>query len=686
MAVVEPYAEQPEAQSAHDAELVTNAYAPSPSSVEEEAPGPPPPGRWLYSDKNLDPTDADSPNPLDALSLGAYADALALLMDWKETSTPLTIAINGPWGSGKTSLAKMAEARLPIGSDWDAPHVICWFDAWANDDAPHLGAAFAAAVAKEANKRRRWWVRLVMPLPSAMLSPEQRWWRRLWLVVLAVVLAAAAVFWPTGSSLLSPFLHPGATVDTLGHGATAARLAWPALIVAIIVMAQKLTPSIQGVARWIDDPGSEAARGSMQEANQQLRRLIKQALRDKRRFMIFVDNLERCRPPRAVEVCEVVSQLIGHPQVVTVLIGDMDTIALSAEIKYAALESLAPEYGGVSGSVPAGARKPVGSYGRAYLEKLIQIQLRLPPPLPKGLRDMLVPVAGERPAFPAQISDSRRRFEWAMSPKTFTSRVSRFSIYVLGGAVTTFAVTIGIYLLSGQASGLLKHVASSTWTAVVTGGIGVVTALWQVASDALQRMRKERKRNQLDDAVKTEIEPTEMVVRPDAVNKLAQQVGNIEEGDVRRRLRQRIISNNDLRAELDRAVLDVLPLSPRAAKRMFNHAHLLLDIGVERGIFASNPGLTAGQLAAWVALNERWPSVAACITRDPTLVGRLEDVARQTALVAGPEQLAKLENEIGITGLDAELLDYLRRTDSLVRVVRLLVNFSPDSDETLATA
>jgi KAP family P-loop domain len=89
-------------------------------------------GRWLYADKPLEPGDPD------ALNFGAYADALALVMDWKETSTPLTIAINGPWGSGKTSLAKMTEARLPIGSDWDAPHVICWFDAWANDDAPHL--------------------------------------------------------------------------------------------------------------------------------------------------------------------------------------------------------------------------------------------------------------------------------------------------------------------------------------------------------------------------------------------------------------------------------------------------------------------------------------------------------------------------------------------------------------------
>ena len=236
-------------------------------------------------------------------------------------------------------MAKMAEARLSIGSDWDAPHVVCWFDAWANDDAPHLGAAFAAAVASTANKQRRWWVRMAMPLPSVMLTPEQRWRRRLWLGVLTVALAAAAIFWPTGGSLLTPMLHPGATVSGLGHGTAVTRLAWPLLVVAVIVLAQWLAPSIQGIARWIDNPGSEAARGSMQDASRQLRRLINQALRGKRRFMIFVDNLERCRPPRAVEVCEVVSQLIGHPEVVTVLIGDMDTIALSAEIKYAALES-----------------------------------------------------------------------------------------------------------------------------------------------------------------------------------------------------------------------------------------------------------------------------------------------------------------------------------------------------------
>jgi hypothetical protein len=667
MAVAQPDGDPPKVVEA-TAVKVGSALPSSEASISAE----PSTGRWLYADKPLEPGDEDP------LGFGAYADALALLMDWKDTSTPLTIAINGPWGSGKTSLAKMAEARLPIGSDWDAPHVICWFDAWANDDAPNLGAAFAAAVAKGVNRQRRWWVRLVVPLPSVMLSPEQRWRRRLWFGVLAVVLAAAAVFWPTGGSLLSPFLHPGATVSGMGHGTAATRLAWPLLAVAVIVLAQKLAPSVQGVARWIDNPGSEAARGSMQDASRQLRRLIAQALRGKRRLMIFVDNLERCRPPRAVEVCEVVSQLIAHPEVVTVLIGDMDTIALSAEIKYAALESIAQGTTGTQGpggTPGAGSVGPAGAYGRAYLEKLIQIQLRLPPPLLGDLRKMLVPVAGERPAFPPDVS------EWEVGSRAggvpdgaaFESR--RHSRVV--GLVAFLAIVGLSVLLPKDLFGLPEWVSG-----FFAGALGTVAAaVWQLIGERNAEHRRERTRIALDEAVSSEVEVTETALRPDAVEKLAHRVSNIGERDIRRRMRQLIISNNELRAELDRAVLEVLPLSPRAAKRMFNHAHLLLDIGVERGIFATQPGLRAGQLAAWVALTERWPSVAAAIISDPTLMGRLEEAARQTGPNLRPEQLVRIEQETGIIGLDSSLLEYLRRTDSIVPCVHLLVNFSPETDE-----
>jgi len=646
-------------------------------------------------------------------------------MDWKDTSTPLTIAINGPWGSGKTSLAKMAEARLPIGSDWDAPHVVCWFDAWANDDAPHLGAAFAAAVASAVNKQRRWWVRLAMPLPSVMLSPEQRWRRRLWLGVITGALATAAVFWPTGGSLLTPLLHPGATFSKLGHGTAAARLAVPVLLVAVIALAQRLAPSIQGIARWIDSPGSEAARGSMQDASRQLRRMINQALRGKRRLMIFVDNLERCRPPRAVEVCEVVSQLIGHPEVVTVLIGDMDTIALSAEIKYAALESLSLGTPGTPGPGAAPritARGPAGSYGREYLEKLIQIQLRLPPPRLGDLRRMLVPVAGERSAFPSNLDTqapgllgavardaaSQGRTPSRLRPRVRTSGTIAILILV---ALPLLPLNIPSWIL-----GILTGVA------VLVLGIS-----FELTTERNSERRKERTRTALDKEVRDVVKPTKTALNPDDVQELVQWLDKNMEVDlarasalagsdlplpdaqelaqylldkqmeadfvrastlaatVRRRMRQRIISNTDLRTKLDRAVLEVLPLSPRAAKRMFNHAHLLLDIGVERGIFDTEPRLQPRQLAAWVALNERWPSVAAAIASDSTLLARLEQAAKQTAQQdLRPDQLAALETDMGITGLDRSLLDYLRRSDSLVSCVRLLVNFLPDTDQSSA--
>jgi hypothetical protein len=49
-----------------------------------------------------------------------YADALALLVNDRDTSTPLTVAISGPWGAGKTSLAGLLEFRLQVEQYWRA--------------------------------------------------------------------------------------------------------------------------------------------------------------------------------------------------------------------------------------------------------------------------------------------------------------------------------------------------------------------------------------------------------------------------------------------------------------------------------------------------------------------------------------------------------------------------------------
>jgi hypothetical protein len=54
------------------------------------------------SDTSLPPvSDARSgTTKQDHLGYGPYAEALALLIDWKCSKPPLTVAISGPWGAG----------------------------------------------------------------------------------------------------------------------------------------------------------------------------------------------------------------------------------------------------------------------------------------------------------------------------------------------------------------------------------------------------------------------------------------------------------------------------------------------------------------------------------------------------------------------------------------------------------
>ena len=76
----------------------------------------------------------------DALDFLPYAQALAFLIDRKDSYTPLIVAISAPWGAGKTTLATLVRQELQTPGDWDEPHIICSFNAWNHDDAPLTSA------------------------------------------------------------------------------------------------------------------------------------------------------------------------------------------------------------------------------------------------------------------------------------------------------------------------------------------------------------------------------------------------------------------------------------------------------------------------------------------------------------------------------------------------------------------
>jgi KAP family P-loop domain len=213
---------------------------------------------------------ADTPieqDEQDRLGFTAYADALAGLLDDQATSTPLTVAIKGPWGSGKTSLANMVQTRL---KHWpeergDKEHIVCQFNAWLHDDAANLGSAFAAEVARTASRKRPLIRRILRPLPMRMLAADERWRRRILILLLCLIALVLALAVVQSRHRLSAWFQNLTTA--LGFKEVAG---FSALLVLVIALWTNLA-SIAGTAgRFIADPKGEAAKGSLNYVRSQL--------------------------------------------------------------------------------------------------------------------------------------------------------------------------------------------------------------------------------------------------------------------------------------------------------------------------------------------------------------------------------------------------------------------------------
>src|SRR6266853_1550084 len=386
-----------------------------------------PPDVWMLSDRPLE-KDQSGRFPDDRLHFEAYANALATILDHEKTGTPFTMAINAPWGAGKTTLANMIVAELELRSkdSGRAPHIICRFNAWMHDDAANLATAFVSEVSRTADRHRRPFWRVLSPMPSAMLEPNTRRRRRLAFGAVAVGLVVLTSSWISGhlghverrkaydtrrltayqttdtvtkdaagkealhsvSETLTlsrpsvpPPEQPGVVdvVDPMLELLQSRMVAVGAFFTAIAGLIGVLAKILSAtpLSGYVTDPMKAAESGAVQSAETQLKSMIEQATWRGNRFLVIVDDIERCKPPRAVDVLDAVNQLMDHKNVLTVFLGDMSAVAAAAQLKY---KDLAEIYSPNAGIAVTGPDQGKEAFGRLYLQKIIQFQFDLPIP------------------------------------------------------------------------------------------------------------------------------------------------------------------------------------------------------------------------------------------------------------------------------------------------------------------
>ncbi|HEV3221220.1 MAG TPA: P-loop NTPase fold protein [Candidatus Acidoferrales bacterium] len=613
----------------------------------------------------------------DQLGFKPFADAIAGIIDSPSTSTPMVLAINAKWGAGKTTLGLMIRRRLQVkpAAGGHAPHSTCWFNSWMHDDAPSLATSLASEIAQQSNRFRPLWLRFIRPLPLTFCKPGWRRFRQITVyggVIVVVLFIAALVSSWLGVSLFEIFkLNPQALPNLMSRPDVASITALALASLLLLKIAGSFFPVAESVEKFVNDPQGAAKTASMPGVRRQLGRLLKQATPKKSKFVVFVDDLDRCIPPRPVDLLEAINQLLDLPNIVVVILADMSVIAKCVNIKY---KDLAEQENLNKSSKSAPNSQ---GYGWSYLQKIVQLQFDLPNYQPAIIHKMLKTLAVTVPEN-LQRRRSRRVLRALNSFYDLVASGLPGGVpFITVGSVLALTGIIVSFFLSRRPSIIFEPPLSS-W---VTQSILIATIVSFAATlvpMGIRRissiLRQSRLRKSMDTQIRAKIaegesdfSSVEVSIRRSHPSWTSTPEG---EGLLRERLQQYLENESELQREAEDEIMRNVEPVPRHAKRLLNRLRLLLFVAHERKIFGGTPALTPRHIGKWAVLCERWPNPAQAIQNNPSIMKSVEDVKRYGTIIKQELEAQKNDHDFKRFCLSKEGI-------RLYPIIRRLVEFSP---------
>ncbi len=222
-----------------------------------------------------------------------------------ECYTPMTIAIQGDWGSGKTSMMNMIREQL------DNRVITIWFNTWQYSQF-NMGDALAISFLS----------RLIADLETEQEKKSGN---------IKKVLQTISHFAKTATVIAADTFVGGKAADTLENGL-----------------------STFSESNEVDMP--QAINELKEQFQQAVNHKIQQTGKD--RLVIFIDDLDRLHPGKAVELLEVLKLFLDCDNCVFVLAIDYAVVSQGVKQKYGEL---------------IGEEK-----GRSFFDKIIQVPFKMP--------------------------------------------------------------------------------------------------------------------------------------------------------------------------------------------------------------------------------------------------------------------------------------------------------------------
>jgi hypothetical protein len=336
----------------------------------------------------------------DSLGFAPYVDAIAHFLSEDKTQAPLTMSIEGDWGSGKSSFMKQLREKLR-----NDGAVTVWFNAWRHDKEESLWAAFATEFLKQVSARVDSWKRLKASFYLLVLRLSWKtglsrlfpWVVGVSLIALPIILIAILLYFALGE-LVPWFIflltfygvisqEVGSLLQVTGWLGAFSVLVWGV----IRILKSVANPLVTHLRGYFDAPDYAARVAFVERFHEDFDRIVA-AYAGNQKVYVFIDDLDRCEIPKAAELMQAINMMISDESRLIYLMGmDREKVAAGLAVKF---EKLIPLMCPQRETSDAASKESTSveaamNFGSEFIEKFVQLSFGVPKPEVRDIRRLL---------------------------------------------------------------------------------------------------------------------------------------------------------------------------------------------------------------------------------------------------------------------------------------------------------
>jgi hypothetical protein len=368
---------------------------------------------------------SDQPTGDDSLGFKPYVTAIAEFLLNEQTKPPLTLSIEGEWGSGKSSFMKQLETYLR-----NKGGKTVWFNAWRHDKAEAVWAAFALSFIKQIStpKEYTWQAYKEIFFGHVRLAISRFDLKKSWpgliqaatLGIFVICAALAIPFilviygiegirlffqaWKHPDQLLQAFLY---LLGIAGGGS---------LSLAGLASLLKKLPSVIGgpkfnLIKYLKSPDYAKQSAFIEEFHEDFTKIV-DAYIGEGRVYVFIDDLDRCEHSKSADLMQAMNLMIADdPSVIFILGMDREKVAASLTVKYEnVLRYLPSENSEIDADILERYSTNKGlAYGYTFIEKFIQLPFQVPQPSPENFKKFFAELGTSKNSESNKITPSQSK-------------------------------------------------------------------------------------------------------------------------------------------------------------------------------------------------------------------------------------------------------------------------------------